>query len=172
MRTQRTPFWVMACALVAGGALAAPSTHASQPAPRREAPSLSETWTSREGSALEELAQSLRVEVAAEEILVARKGRARGGRRGGARAKNRGGFSRGHERRARRGRDVDVDRRVDVDRNVRVDRDIDADDLDDAYTSDEEKAAAALVGGVIGIGIGKWISESEDPGYEAEASGY
>jgi hypothetical protein len=48
---------------------------------------------------------------------------------------------------------------VDVDRDVNID----ADDLDDAFTSDEEKLGAALIGGVIGIGIGKRISESEDP---------
>ncbi len=176
----RTPIWTLALVLVAGGALAAPSLDAPERAARVGAPTVSETGIPSDGLALEALEQALRIELGDEGIQLARKERARrGGGRGGSRAKSRGGFSRGGERDARRrggergrrggepgrragGRDVNVDRDVDID----------ADDLDAAYTSDEEKAAAALVGGVVGIGIGRRISESEDPGYDPEYTGY
>ncbi|MDJ0847475.1 MAG: hypothetical protein QNK04_03735 [Myxococcota bacterium] len=171
----RTPIWTLALVLVAGGALAAPDR-----TPRLGPPTVSEAVMSGEGLALDTLVQPPPVELADEETQVARKSRAsRGGGRGGSRAKSRGGFSRGGERDARRrggerGRHGGEPGRRGGRRDVNVDRDvdIDADDLDAAYTSDEEKAAAALVGGVVGIGIGRRISESEDPGEDPEYTGY
>jgi hypothetical protein len=175
----RTQIWTTAFALLAGGALAAPSIDAPLREPRLERTASWDGWTPSEDGALAESVQPFGSVLSEEGIEIARKSRSKeGGGRGGARSKNRGGFSKGGERNARRsgggasasrsgerGGDARASRSGGRGGDRSVDRDIDADDLDDAYTSDEEKVGAALVGGVIGLGVGKMISDSEDPEY-------
>jgi hypothetical protein len=191
----RVPIWATAFALVAGGSLAAPSPSLEFPvrAPRPERATLSEDWSS------DAPVLTFEEEVAAEEIVIARKSRKSGGSRGGASRKNRGGFKSGNKRHANRhagepgrpgrpgdpgglrggepgrpgrpgdpgglrggepgrpGRPGDPDVRnvrhgdVDVDRRVDVDRDIDIDD-------DDDELGAALLGGVVGLGIGSMLN--------------
>ena len=110
---------------------------------------------------------------AAEEFVIAGKRRKGGGHRGGARSRNRGGFSKGNRAHANRhvgepgraGRPGDpgglrggAHRDVDVHRDVDIDRDVDFDD-------DDDEAKAALLGGVIGLGVGAMIANEPDPAY-------
>ena len=169
----RTQIWTTAFALLAGGALAAPSIDAAPREPRLERTASWDGRTPSEDGALVESVQPLGSVLAEEGIEIARKSRSKkGGGRGGARSKSRGGFSKGSERSSGRGGGgARASRSSGRDGDRSVERNIDADDLDDAYTSDEEKAAAAVVGGVIGLGVGRRISESEDPG-ESDDTGY
>jgi hypothetical protein len=166
----RIPIWAITLMFVAGVSLAAPpSLELPVRAPQAEQPTLSQDWS------LEEFVLSAEEEVTAEEVVIARKRSKKGGKRGGASSKNRGGFKSGNERQAKRagkpgspgkpGRPGDpggvrggVDRDVNVDRDVHVDRDVDFDD-------DNDEAKAALVGGIIGLGVGAMIADEPDPVY-------
>jgi hypothetical protein len=164
----RVPIWAITLMFVASMALAAPpSLELPVPAPQPERPELSEDWS------LEELVLPAEEEVTAGEVVIARKRGKSGGHRGGARHKNRGGFSAGNHRHANRhvgepgraGRPGDpgglrggAHRDVDVHRDVDIDRDVDFDD-------DDDEAKAALLGGVIGLGVGAMIADQPDPGY-------
>jgi hypothetical protein len=83
--------------------------------------------------------------------------------RRGAKRKRSGGFKSGNKRHelrggepGRAGRPGDPGGlRGDLDRNVDIDRDIDFDDDDDELT-------AALIGGVVGLGVGAAIADSDD----------
>jgi hypothetical protein len=132
-----------ALALVAGGSQAAPSPDVpSRVTHHSGQPTLSGEWSA------EELGLPVAEETATEVIEVARKrgGGRKGAGRGGARHKNRDGFKNGNRRNDNRHRDRDVD--IDV-------------DYDDDY-------GEAIVGGVIGIGIGAAIANSNDPDYVCE----
>jgi hypothetical protein len=180
----RVPIWATAFALVAGGALAAPSLEAPIGDPQPvERPTLSED------SSWGEFVLTIDDVVAAEEIVVARKARGGGGKRGGAKGKNRGGFRAGDRKHAQRhvgepgrpgrvgepgrpGRvgDVDVRGRRDVDvrgGNVNIDRDVNVrggggwggggyydDDDDDDF-------GEAVAGGIVGMGIGKLLFDDD-----------
>jgi hypothetical protein len=173
----RVPIWAITLMFVAGTSLAAPpSLELPVRVPQPEPPTLSEDWS------LEDLVLSAEEEEAAEELVIARKRSKKGGSRGGARKKKHGGFKSGSKRQAQRGGDRGGSARSggrggrsgDSDRSVNVDRDVhvDADDLDDAYTSDEEKLGAALLGGVIGLGVGKALADEPDPGYVEHPEAY
>ena len=157
----RVPIWAITLMFVAGTSLAAPPSlelpvRDHQP----ERPTLSEDWS------LEDLVLSAEEEEAAEEFVIAGKRSKKGGKRGGAKSKNRGGFKSGSKRQAQRGGDRGGSGRSggrggrsgDVDRNVNIDRDVDFDDDDDV-------ARAAIVGGVIGLGVGAALADEPDPGY-------
>ena len=137
---------VFACAtvlaFVAGGSQAASSLDVPlQVADHSELPIFSGDWSA------EELGLPVAEETATEVFEVAgKRGKRKGGGRGGARHKNRGGFKNGNRRNDNRHRDRDVD--IDV-------------DYDDDY-------GEAIVGGVIGIGIGAAIANSNDPDYVCE----
>jgi hypothetical protein len=176
----RVPIWATAFALVAGGALAAPSLDAPIRDPQPE-----ENPALFEYSIWEEFTLPVEDLVAAEEVVVARKARGGGGKRGGAKGKNRGGFRAGDRKHAQRhvgepgrpgrvgdpggirggirGGDVDV-RGVDVN----IDRDVNVrggggwgggggyyDDDDDDDFGD------AVVGGIVGMGIGKILFDDQ-----------
>jgi hypothetical protein len=177
----RIPIWATAFALVAGGALAAPSLDAPirdlQPEQR---PTLSED------SVWEELALPVDDVVAADGVQVARKARKKGGKRGGAKSKNRGGFRNGERKHAQRhvgepgrpgrvgdpggirggepgrpGRVGDVDIRggdVDIDRDVNI-RGGGGGYYDD---DDDDDFGEAVVGGIVGMGIGKMLFDDEE----------
>ena len=187
----RVPIWAITLMFVAGMSLAAPP---SLELPVRdlqpERPTLSEDWS------LEDLVLSAGKEEATEEFVIAGKRSKRGSSRGGASKKKHGGFKSGSERQAQRGgvgrsggrggggrsegrggggrsggrggRSGDSDRSANVDRDVNVD----ADDLDDAHTSGEEKVGAALLGGVIGLGVGAALADEPDPGYVEHPEAY
>ena len=89
----RVPIWATTFALVAGGALAAPSLDA----PIRD-PQPVERPTLFEDSIWEEFVLPVEEVVAAEGVQIARKARGGGGKRGGAKSKNRGGFKNGNDR--------------------------------------------------------------------------
>jgi hypothetical protein len=179
----RVPIWATAFALVAGGSLAAPSLDVPMRAPRLEQPTLSED------SSLEAPAWAVEEEVTAGAVQIAGKRRGGGGRRGGAKRRNRGGFRSGNSRNALRGgepgrpgrvgdpgglrggepgrvgdpgglRGGRVDRNVNVrggNVNVRGGNVYGGGDWDD----DDDELEAALIGGVVGLGIGSLINSSE-----------
>ena len=168
----RIPIWATAFALVAGGSLAAPSPVVPLRAPQPELATLSEDWS------LDAPVLTFEEEVAAEEIVIARKSRKSGGNRGGAKRKSRGGFKSGNQRHANRhagepgrpgrpgdpgglrggepgrpGRPGDPDVRNVRHGDVDVDRDVDV-DIDD----DNDELGAALLGGVVGLGVGSMLN--------------
>jgi len=130
-----------ALALVAGGSSAAVlSDVPPQVAHHSEQPTSSGEWSA------EELGMPVVEDSVTEVFEVAgRKGNRKRSGRGGN-----GGFKNGNRRNDNRrgGRDVDINRNVDID--------VDYNDHD---------AGAALVGGMIGIGIGAAIANSNDPDY-------
>ena len=158
----RAPILATAVALVAGASLASPALEAPVRAPSFE-PSALSADSSSEGFEV-----PIGEVAPAEKIVIARKGRGGGGRRGGARRKSHGGFHAGNRRHANRhaGRpghpgghhhhhhhghghhDLDVDRNIDVDVN-----------------DNDDKWGAALVGGVVGMGIGAAINDQPDTVY-------
>jgi hypothetical protein len=166
----RIPIWATAFALVAGGALAAPSLEA----PIRD-PQPVERPTLSEDSSWEELVLPGEDVVAAEEVVVARKNRGGGGKRGGAKSKNRGGFKNGERKHAQRhagepgrpGRvgDPDVRGRRDVDirgGDVDIDRDVNIRGGGGYYDDDDDDDFGdAVVGGIVGMGIGKILFDDE-----------
>ena len=178
----RTQIWTTAFALLAGGALAAPSIDAPLPEPRLEQTASWDGWTQFEDGALAESVQPFGSVFPEEGIQIAQRSRSKGGSdrgsdRGGARSKKRGGFSKGNERSAargggsarssrsgERGGGASDSRSGERGGDRSGDRNVDADDLDDAHMSDKEAVGAALVGGVVGRGVGRMISNSEDPG--------
>ena len=161
----RAPILATAFVLVAGASLAAPPLEGPGRAPGIEPRSSPTDW-SAEGLVVPN------AEASAGEIVIARKGRGGGGRRGGAMRKSRGGFRGGNRRHAERhgGRpgvhgDFHGHHHVghghhdlDVDRNINVDRDINVNDNDDKW-------GAAIVGGVVGMGIGAAINDQSQPQY-------
>jgi len=177
----RVPIWVTAFMFVAGASLAAPSVEGPVRAPRSERPTPSGDWS------LQQLERTVEAEVAAEEVQIARHGRGGGGRRGGARSRSRGGFRAGNKRQSLRGGELGrpgrvgdpggirggVHRDVDIDRNVGIHRDVDihrgvgvvggrgvvygGGDWDD----DDDELEAALLGGVVGMGVGALINDSQ-----------
>jgi hypothetical protein len=174
----RVSFWATTFACVAGVSLAAPSVEEPVRVPQPEQPTLSEDWS------LEAFAVPLEEVVDAEGYQIAGKGRGGGGKRGGAKKKNRGGFNRGNKRNAGRpGRPGDPgglrggepgrpgrigdpgrpgragNRDVDIDRDVNIDRDVDV-DYDDDWDDDDDMSEA-IVGGIIGAGIGSIITNSQ-----------
>jgi hypothetical protein len=148
---------------VAGASLAAPTVGDLVPVSRSERPAPSDDWSMRQ------LERSVECEVDAGEVQIAGKKRRGGGKRGGAKSKNRGGFKAGNERQALRagepgrpgrpgdpgGPRGDVRRDVDIDRDVHVHGHGDWDD-------DDDELKAAIVGGVVGMGVGALISDSEE----------
>ena len=198
----RTQIWTTAFALLAGGALAAPSIDAPLPEPRLERTASWDGWTQFEDGALAESVQPFGSVFPEEGIQIAQRSRSKeGSDRGGGRSKKRGGFSKGNERSAargggsarssrsgerggsagasrsgergggasdsrsgERGGGASDSRSGERGGDRSGDRKVDADDLDDAHMSDKEKVGAALVGGVVGRGVGKMINNSEDPG--------
>ena len=182
----RVPIWATTFALVAGGALAAPSLDA----PIRD-PQPVERPTLSEDSSGEELVLSVEDVVASEGVVVARKSRGGGGKRGGAKRKNRGGFKNGNRKHAQRhagepgrpgrvgdpgglrggepgrpGRvgDPDVRGRRDVDirgGDVDIDRDVDIRGGGGYYDDDDDDFGDAVVGGIVGMGIGKILFDDE-----------
>jgi hypothetical protein len=168
----RIPIWATAFALVAGGSLAAPSLDApiGDPQPEQH-PTLSHD------SVWEELSLTIDDAVTADEVVVARKARGGGGKRGGARSKNRGGFRKGERKHAQRhvgepgrpGRvgDVDVRGRRDVDvrgGNVNIDRDVNVRGGGYGggyYDDDDDDFGEAVAGGIVGMGIGKMLFDDE-----------
>jgi hypothetical protein len=180
----RIPIWATAFALVAGASLAAPSLEA----PVRD-PQPAERPALLENSIGEELVLSVEDVVPAEGVQIARKkAKSKGGKRGGARSKNRGGFKKGNKRHANRhagepgrpgrvgdpgglrggepgrpGRVGDVDvRRGDVDIrggdvNIRGGG-YGGGDWDD----DDDDFGEAVVGGIVGMGIGKMLFDDEE----------
>jgi hypothetical protein len=170
----RVPIWAITLMFVAGTSLAAPpSLELPVRDPQPERPTLSEDWS------LEDLVLSAEEEEVTEEFVIAGKRSKRGGSRGGAREKRHGGFKSGSKRQAQRGgdrggrgrsggrggRSGDVDRDVNIDRDVNVDRDVDFDD-------DNDVARAAIVGGVIGLGVGAALADEPDPGYVEHPEAY
>jgi hypothetical protein len=179
----RIPIWATAFALVAGGALAAPSLEAPIGDPQPvERPTLSDD------SSWGELVLFGEDVVAAEGVVVARKNRGGGGKRGGAKSKNRGGFKNGERKHAKRhagepgrpgrvgepgrpGRvgDPDVRGRRDVDirgGDVDIDRDVDIrgggyGGGGGYYDDDDDDFGEAVVGGIVGMGIGKMLFDDE-----------
>jgi len=155
----RLPIWATAFVLVAGASLAAPSVDVPMREPQPERPTLSA------GSSLEEFVLPIEEELAAEGVQIARKAHGGGGHRGGARSKSRGGFKNGNKRHAQRhagepgrpGRPGDPGglRGGNVDRNVNVHGGGDWDD-------DDDEARAALLGGVVGLGVGAMINDGDD----------
>jgi hypothetical protein len=180
----RVPIWATAFMFVAGASLAAPSLEDPARVPR------SERLTPSGDQSLQELVRPVEGEMAAAEgVQIARKGRGGGGKRGGSKRKNRGGFKSGNKRNALRGgepgrpgrvgdpggirggrvggvgrvgdpggirggRDVDIDRNVDIDRDVDIHGGYGYDDDDDG-----NELGAALLGGVVGMGIGSLLTE-------------
>ena len=176
----RLPIWTTAIALVASGALAAPSLEAPVRDPQpEERPAL------LEDSVWEELVLPLDDVVASEGVVVARKSRGGGGKRGGAKSKNRGGFKNGNKRHANRhagepgrpgrvgdpgglrggepgrpGRVGDVDIRggdVDIDRDVNI-----RGGGGGYYDDDDDDFGDAVVGGIVGVGIGKILFDDDE----------
>jgi hypothetical protein len=176
----RVSFWATAFACVAGVSLAAPSVEEPVRVPQPEQPTLSEDWS------LEAFAVPLDEVVDAEGYQIAGKGRGGGGKRGGAKKKNRGGFNRGNKRNAGRPgrpgdpgglrgggpgrpgrigdpggiRRGDIDRDVNIDRDIDIDRDVDYDGGGD-WDDDDDDMSEAIVGGIIGAGIGSIITNSQ-----------
>jgi hypothetical protein len=177
---KRVPIWATAFALIAGGALAAPSLEA----PIRD-PQPVDHPTLSEGSSGGELILPGEDVVSAEGVQIARKkSKAKGGKRGGAKRKNRGGFKNGNRKHAQRhagepgrpgrvgdpgglrggepgrpGRVGDVDVRggdVNIDRDVRVHGGGGYYDDDD-----DDDFGDAVVGGIVGMGIGKILFDDE-----------
>jgi len=184
----RIAFWSTTFACIAGVSLAAPSVEDPVRTPQPEQPTVSEVWS------LDAFALPLEEVVDADGFQVAGKGRGGGGKRGGAKRKNRGGFKKGNKRHGKRGgrpgdpgglrgggdpgrlgrigdpggirggeigrvgnRDVDIDRDIDIDRDVDVD--YDGGDWDDDDDGDE--FGAAVVGGIVGAGIGSILTNSQ-----------
>jgi hypothetical protein len=178
----RVPILTSAIVFVASASLAAPSPELPLRAPQAVRPSLTRDWSA------EEPLLPLEEEVPAEAIVIAGRKGGRGGggggggrNRGGASGKNRGGFNKGNARHAGRVgepgrvgrpgdpggirggvRDVDVNRNVNVrGGNVNVgggggggyygEGDWDDDD-------DNNELGAALVGGVVGLGVGSLLN--------------
>jgi hypothetical protein len=163
----RVPIWAITLMFVAGMSLAAPpSLELPVRDPQPERPTFSEDWS------LEGLVLSAEEE-ATEEFVIAGKRSKRGGSRGGAREKRHGGFKSGSKRQAQRGGDRGGrgrsggrgGRSGDVDRDVNIDRDVDFDD-------DNDVARAAIVGGVIGLGVGAALADEPDPGYVEHPEAY
>jgi hypothetical protein len=181
----RVSFWATTFACVAGVSLAAPSVEEPVRVPQPEQPTLSEDWS------LEAFAVPLEEVVDAEGYQIAGKGRGGGGKRGGAKKKNRGGFNKGNKRNAGRNvgkpgrlgdpggigrvgepgrpgrigdpggiRRGDIDRDVNIDRDIDIDRDVDV-DYDDDWDDDDDDMSEAIVGGIIGAGIGSIITNSQ-----------
>jgi hypothetical protein len=165
---RRVPIWATAFMFVAGASLAAPSLDAPMRAPQPERPTLSDD------GGLEALAQSVDEEMAAEAFQIAGKGRGGGGKRGGGKRKSRGGFKSGNKRSGLRGGEPGRPGRVGdpggirggrIDRDVNIDRDVDVHGGghwdDDDWDDDDDELEAALIGGVVGLGIGSLINNSE-----------
>jgi hypothetical protein len=182
----RVSFWATTFACVAGVSLAAPSVEQPVRAPQPEQPTLSQDWS------LEGFAVPPEEVVNPEGYQIAKKGRGGGGKRGGAKRKNRGGFKNGNKRNGKRhvgepgrlgrpgepgrlGRIGDPggirggevgrrgrvgDRDVNIDRDVDIDRDIDV-DYDDDWDDDDDDFSEAVVGGIIGAGIGSILTNSQ-----------
>jgi hypothetical protein len=164
----RIPIWATAFVLVAGASLAAPTLDAApMPGHRNQAPPLAQA------DGMSGLLRTVAVEASAGEVQIARKGRGGGGRRGGSRGGHRGGFSAGNNRHVGRvggpgglGRggvhNTNINRNVNVDRNVGVYGGGGGhwDDDDDSG----KVAGAALLGGVVGLGVGSMINNSNNSG--------
>jgi hypothetical protein len=186
----RVPIWATAFIFVAGASLAAPALDAPMRAPQPERPTLSEDWglEALELAAEEELTAEAFQIAGKRRGGGGKRGGARSKSRGGFKAGNKrqalrggkagrpgrvgdpGGLRGGKVGRPGRvgdpggvrggvHRDVDIDRRVDVDRRVGVVGGgyYGGGDWDD----DDDELEAALLGGVVGMGIGAMLNDSQ-----------
>jgi hypothetical protein len=182
----RVPMWATAFVLVAGASLAAPSLDVPMRAPQPERPTLSEDWSlDAFGQPVHEEMAAEGFQIAGKRRGGGgKRGGAKRKSRGSFRAGNKRNALRGGEpgrpgRAGRPGRIGDPGglRGGEVGRPGRIgdpggirggdvdirgrDIDIDGGDIDIDYDDDDDELGAALMGGVIGLGIGSLLNDSE-----------